>query len=282
MGGRVEGGTAWVRVWRWRRGLESISTLSCQPFFRSLELILLLSLMSILATPAAVQISVGGFKVLPKSWPLDIWMYKGAGERTMAWKCKSKSETYLHRYLCIPLQWFHSCGSGSAAHPRWHINVRCVMKVFCLLVAWRRYQETRRYKEEVGKGQRCSSRTTTFVFVQRGRGGALPEPCRMTSSRSQMSRCLLKWSETGSMTFGIRAWHLQVRFVLAAQHYAKHQVWQVHTEYMWQTWQSLERLLRRYCCLLNDLSLLEWTNNATSHPLHLQWKTILEIFPAFN
>lgn len=58
---------------RWGRGLERIiAPLSCQPFFRSLELILLLSLMSILATPAGVQTSVGGFEVLPTSWTLDV------------------------------------------------------------------------------------------------------------------------------------------------------------------------------------------------------------------
>lgn len=54
------------------RGRERIIELSSKPSFRSLELILLPSLMSILATPAGVQTSAAGFGALPTSWPLDV------------------------------------------------------------------------------------------------------------------------------------------------------------------------------------------------------------------
>uniref|UniRef100_A0A8C7T3M1 Phospholipid-transporting ATPase n=1 Tax=Oncorhynchus mykiss TaxID=8022 RepID=A0A8C7T3M1_ONCMY len=47
--------------------------------------------------------------------------------------------------------------------------------------------------------RQASSRTATSAFVQGGAGGALPEPCKMTSSRPQMCMCLLKRSETDSM-----------------------------------------------------------------------------------
>ncbi|KAI3354762.1 hypothetical protein L3Q82_004591 [Scortum barcoo] len=46
--------------------------------------------------------------------------------------------------------------------------------------------------EEAVGGQQPSSRTATSAFVQGGTGGALPEPCKMTSSRPQMCMCLLK------------------------------------------------------------------------------------------
>ncbi|KAI3354944.1 hypothetical protein L3Q82_004745 [Scortum barcoo] len=79
--------------------------------------------------------------------------------------------------------------------------MRAVARRFAVSVsvvsrAWRRYQETgqairRRVEEAVG-GQQPSSRTATSAFVQGGTGGALPEPCKMTSSRPQMCMCLLK------------------------------------------------------------------------------------------
>ncbi|KAL7874957.1 hypothetical protein SRHO_G00059270 [Serrasalmus rhombeus] len=46
--------------------------------------------------------------------------------------------------------------------------------------------------EEAVGGQQPSSRTATSAFVQGGTGGALPEPCKMTSSRPQMCMCLHK------------------------------------------------------------------------------------------
>uniref|UniRef100_A0A8C7RWE1 Epithelial splicing regulatory protein 2 n=1 Tax=Oncorhynchus mykiss TaxID=8022 RepID=A0A8C7RWE1_ONCMY len=60
------------------------------------------------------------------------------------------------------------------------------------------FQNISYVKEAVG-GQQPSSRTATSAFVQGGAGGALPEPCKMTSSRPQMCMCLLKRSETDSM-----------------------------------------------------------------------------------
>ncbi|KAI4873954.1 hypothetical protein NFI96_033729, partial [Prochilodus magdalenae] len=61
-----------------------------------------------------------------------------------------------------------------------------------------------------------SSRTATSAFVQGGTGGALPEPCKMTSSRPQMCMCLHKRLETDSM----RARRPQMGVVLTAQHRA--------------------------------------------------------------
>ena len=65
--------------------------------------------------------------------------------------------------------------------------------------------------EAVG-GQQPSSRTATSAFVQEGAGEALPEPCKMTSSRPQMCMCLLKRSETDSMRVvcrpDVRRWGL--------------------------------------------------------------------------
>ncbi|KAI3368028.1 hypothetical protein L3Q82_026857, partial [Scortum barcoo] len=57
--------------------------------------------------------------------------------------------------------------------------MRAVARRFAVSVsvvsrAWRRYQETGQY------------------IRRRGTGGALPEPCKMTSSRPQMCMCLLK------------------------------------------------------------------------------------------
>uniref|UniRef100_A0AAZ3NYQ1 PH and SEC7 domain-containing protein 3 n=1 Tax=Oncorhynchus tshawytscha TaxID=74940 RepID=A0AAZ3NYQ1_ONCTS len=46
--------------------------------------------------------------------------------------------------------------------------------------------------EEAVEGQQPSSRTATSAFVQGGAGGALPEPCKMTSSRPQISDAGLK------------------------------------------------------------------------------------------
>lgn len=77
-GGRGWSGTARERVGKGDiyagggRGRERIIELSSKPSFRSLELILLPSLMSILATPAGVQTSAAGFGALPTSWPLDV------------------------------------------------------------------------------------------------------------------------------------------------------------------------------------------------------------------
>ncbi|MEQ2242085.1 hypothetical protein ILYODFUR_032208 [Ilyodon furcidens] len=47
--------------------------------------------------------------------------------------------------------------------------------------------------EEAIGGQQPSSRTATSAFVEGGTGGALPEACKMTSSRPQMCMCLHKW-----------------------------------------------------------------------------------------
>ena len=41
-------------------------------------------------------------------------------------------------------------------------------------------------------------RLTCILLMLGGAGGALPEPCKMTSSRPQMCMCLLKRSETDS------------------------------------------------------------------------------------
>ncbi|KAL0154165.1 hypothetical protein M9458_050523 [Cirrhinus mrigala] len=114
-------------------------------------------------------------------------------------------------------------------------SMRAVARRFAVSVsvvsrAWRRYQETGQYVRRHGGGRRReqpSSRTATSAFVQGGTGGALPEPCKMTSSRPQMCMCLLKRSETDSMRV--------VGVVLTAQHRAgrlafarEHQDWQIH------------------------------------------------------
>ncbi|KAK7160638.1 hypothetical protein R3I93_008329 [Phoxinus phoxinus] len=73
-------------------------------------------------------------------------------------------------------------------------SMRAVARRFAVSVsvvsrAWRRYQETGHASGEVEEavgGQQPSSRTATSAFVQGGAGGALPEPCKMTSSRPQM------------------------------------------------------------------------------------------------
>ncbi|KAL0183512.1 hypothetical protein M9458_019208, partial [Cirrhinus mrigala] len=79
--------------------------------------------------------------------------------------------------------------------------------------------------EEAVGGQQPSSRTATSAFVQGGTGGALPEPCKMTSSKPQINR----FHEGG-----MRARRPQVGVVLTAQHRAgrlpfarEHQDWQI-------------------------------------------------------
>jgi hypothetical protein len=81
----------------------------------------------------------------------------------------------------------------------WAVARRFAVSVSVVSRAWRCYQETGQYIRRCGggcRGQQPCSRTVTSAFVQ---GGALPEPCKMTSSRPQMCMCLLKRSETDSM-----------------------------------------------------------------------------------
>ncbi|KAI3370992.1 hypothetical protein L3Q82_023645, partial [Scortum barcoo] len=126
--------------------------------------------------------------------------------------------------------------------------------------------------EEAVGGQQPSSRTATSAFVQGGTGGALPEPCKMTSSRPQMCMCLLKRSETDSM----RARCPQVGVVLTAQHRAgrlvfarEHQDWQIHhwrpvlftdeSRFTLSTCDRRDRVWRRrggtFCCLQHSSSM---------------------------
>jgi len=81
-------------------------------------------------------------------------------------------------------------------------------------------------------GQQPSSRTATSSFVQGRRGGALPGPFKITSSRPLICMFLLKLPKTDEG--GLRARHQQVGLVLTAQHCAgrlafarEHQDWQI-------------------------------------------------------
>ncbi|KAI3371829.1 hypothetical protein L3Q82_006712 [Scortum barcoo] len=122
-------------------------------------------------------------------------------------------------------------------------SMRAVARRFAVSVsvvsrAWRRYQETGQYIRRRGGGRR---RATTQqqdrylpAFVQGGTGGALPEPCKMTSSRPQMCMCLLKRFRNRLHEGGMRALNPQVGVVLTAQHHAgclafarEHQDWQI-------------------------------------------------------
>jgi len=78
--------------------------------------------------------------------------------------------------------------------------------------AWRRYQEIGQYTEMWRgqyEGQQPSSRTATS-FVQGGTGGALPEPCKLTSSRPIICMFLLKLSDSMSVVWGpnVHKWGL--------------------------------------------------------------------------
>ncbi|KAI4877300.1 hypothetical protein NFI96_019883, partial [Prochilodus magdalenae] len=93
-------------------------------------------------------------------------------------------------------------------------SMRAVARRFAVSVSvvtrdWRSYQETGQYTRRSGGGQQPSSSTTTSAFVQGETGGALPEPCRMTSSRPEMCMCLHKRLKTDSMRMDwqIRHWH---------------------------------------------------------------------------
>lgn len=89
----------------------------------------------------------------------------------------------------------------------WKRQQRAVAKKLCCVCqcrvehggATRRQPSTSGDVEEVVEGQQPSSKTATSTFVQGETGGALPEPCKLTSSRPQMCMCLLKRSETDSM-----------------------------------------------------------------------------------
>ncbi|KAI3358851.1 hypothetical protein L3Q82_014738, partial [Scortum barcoo] len=103
----------------------------------------------------------------------------------------------------------HTSGSGSAAHPGWHINaMRAVARRFAVSVsvvsrAWRRYQETGQYIRRRGGGRRRATTQQQDRYLRLCARMEQEEhcqsPCKMTSSRPQMCMCLLKRSETDSM-----------------------------------------------------------------------------------
>lgn len=78
------------------------------------------------------------------------------------------------------------------------------------------------------EGHQLRSTTNIDSFVREGTWRAMPEPCKVISSRLHMSIFLTKLSEMDSAVWlPILYWDLYYR-------------WQrVHTEHMWQAWNSL-------------------------------------------
>ncbi|KAI3357238.1 hypothetical protein L3Q82_015470 [Scortum barcoo] len=86
--------------------------------------------------------------------------------------------------------------------------------------ATRRQASTTGDVEEAVGGQQPSRRTATSAFVQGGTGGALPEPCKMTSSRPTNVHVSAQTVRNRLHEGGMRARRPQVGVVLTAQHRA--------------------------------------------------------------
>lgn len=128
---------------------------------------------------------------------------------------------------------------------------------------WSSYQEIVLNKESWAMGHQPSSRTGLCSFVQEA-GGAQQEPCKMASSRLSLCLFLTQLSAMG-VAWGLR--HALIQPLLRAQRRAalidiclrttelaglplESDGWeQVHTEHMWQVWNSLETLWWMLCCL---------------------------------
>ncbi|KAI3366818.1 hypothetical protein L3Q82_009231 [Scortum barcoo] len=115
----------------------------------------------------------------------------------------------------------HTSGSGSAAHPGWHINASCGKKVCCVCQRSIHSMEVLPgdVEEAVG-GQQPSSRTATSAFVQGGTGGALPESLQNDLQQATNVHVSAQTVRNRLHEGGMRARRPQVGVVLTAQHRA--------------------------------------------------------------
>ncbi|KAI3377208.1 hypothetical protein L3Q82_009119 [Scortum barcoo] len=154
---------------------------------------------------------------------LDLMQFVHRAKRTLFGGDRDAHKHY--KFATLEVVNFQSdvCGSGKLA--RWHPNI-----------AKKRQASTSGDVEEAVGGQQPSSRTATSAFVQGGTGGALPEPCKMTSSLQQATNVHVSAQTVRNRLHegGMRARRPQVGVVLTAQHRAgrlafarEHQDWQI-------------------------------------------------------
>ncbi|KAI4898136.1 hypothetical protein NFI96_015397, partial [Prochilodus magdalenae] len=167
-----------------------------------------------LSCPSAGRLSPNGASRVPVNLlSLSPWAYRWGPQTTAQYLC------FLADVLVTFECWwcFHTRGSmRRTLQPtqvaqvvqliQYGTSMRAMARKFAVSVsvvsrAWRCYQETGQYTRRHGGRRRATTqqRTATSAFVQGGTGGALPEPCKMTSSRPQMCMCLHKRLETDSM-----------------------------------------------------------------------------------